>query len=137
MTNNKNDKKIMALREAIEEKKALLAKSKKFTPVTSCSLQLFGTRYNIHALDVGTAVHVLTVLNTMRLGYEDLGVEDSLMIDGYSIYDYIVDVRNKLDNLRVSTETTKLRAFEATLNKLLSAEAQTELAIDEIEKLLK
>mgnify|MGYP001126958779 CR=1 FL=1 len=53
---SKNDDKILELKKQIEAKKASLGPIKRFAPLTSCSLELNGTRYNLHATDRPTLI---------------------------------------------------------------------------------
>lgn len=125
----------MKLRQQISEKEALISRSQKFNPITSCSLTLWGDHFNIHTMTVETAILVRTYLNALINSANELGV--SPKINGYVLSSWMTDVEAKLDNLLVASERTKLRNMKAQLEALLSKEKQTELLIDDIESALK
>jgi len=60
---SKNDEKILALRKQIENKKEELKKAVRFNPITNCSIELGGTRYNINTLTQEQLVILLVELN--------------------------------------------------------------------------
>lgn len=134
---SKNDEKILALRKQIENKKEELKKAVRFNPITNCSIELGGTRYNINTLTQEQLVILLVELNMYKLSVDDLGIDkDTFMISGYIIDEWMTDIKCKLENLNQRTEQNKLKQLESKLTKMLSEEKKTELEIDEIEKLL-
>jgi hypothetical protein len=135
MNANTNDEKILGFRSIIESKKSKLKKIK-FTPVTHCSLELDGTRHNIHTLTADALTLLLVKLNSYALSMESLKI-DVLNISGYSINDWMADIKLKLDIISQKEEENKLRALESKLASLLSSDKKTELELGDIEKLLK
>lgn len=134
---NQNDQKILKLKEQIEEKKKLVSKSKKFTPVTNCSIEIDGVRHNIQVLTKEQLIQMLIKLNAYAASAENLGLLDEYTISGYSVTEWIEDLQAKLDYINRKNEEQKLKSMEAKLDKLLSDEKKVELEIDEIEALLK
>lgn len=134
---NQNDQKILKLKEQIEEKKKLVSKSKKFTPVTNCSIELDGVRHNIQVLTKEQLIQMLIKLNAYAASAENLGLLDEYTISGYKVTEWIEDLQAKLDYINRKNEEQKLKSMEAKLDKLLSNEKKVELEIDEIEALLK
>lgn len=134
---NKNDKRILALREKIAEKKEEIKKVGRFNPITNCSLEILGVRFNLNVLDKEQAALLLIQLNAYQMSAEDLGFEDELTISGYPLNDWISDVESKLETLFVRDEERKLKVMEAKLEKLLSEEKKVELELDDIESFLK
>jgi hypothetical protein len=135
MDTNANDKKILELKSVIESKKSKLKKIN-FTPTTNCSLELDGPRYNIHTLTAEALTLLLVKLNSYALSMKNLKI-DTLNISGYSINDWMTDIKLKLDILSQKEEENKLRALESKLAALLSNDKKTELELGNIEKLLK
>ena len=138
MTNkqNVNDEKIMALKSQIQEKKKCLKTKKRFSPITNCNLELDGVRYNIQVPNKEILFDLLIKLNSNLLSYRDLELEDEYIISGYSIDQWITDVKLKLEILKYEEEDRKLKLLENKLHVLLSSEKQVALAIDEIESLI-
>ena len=98
----KNDDRIMQLKEQIEKKREELAASNtiRFIPITNCLLVIDKTTYNLH---VDSSALLLIKLNSMRLSAKDLGIDTSkLMISGYSLDNWITDVKNNLSILLLS-----------------------------------
>lgn len=133
----KNDDRIMQLKEQIEKKREELAASNtsRFIPITNCLLVIDKTTYNLH---VDSSELLLIKLNSMRLSAKDLGIDtNKLMISGYSLDNWITDVKNNLSIQNYRTEKKKLDSLEKQLTALLSDDKQTELQIDSLEELLK
>ena len=80
--------------------------------------------------------NLLIKLNSNLLSYRDLELEDEYIISGYSIDQWITDVKLKLEILKYEEEDRKLKLLENKLHVLLSSEKQVALAIDEIESLI-
>lgn len=131
----KNDERIMNLRKQIEAKEKELKGSRPFQPVTNCSLSMFGQRWNLHTIGLEQAEYILVLLNTFHMSAEDLGLS-AVRIEGYTIDEWMQDVNNKMADVVTKQERAKLSNMYTKLETLLSAEKQTELAIDEIEGLL-
>ena len=128
----KNDAKILELRNKIEKKKKELGSARRFAPITNCSLELDGCRYNLHTLDRETAIALLVKISAYCHSAESLGYLEEYKVAGYLMLDWQHDVRAKLENLSVQAENRRLKALETQLEKLLSDDKKTELAIDEI-----
>jgi hypothetical protein len=65
----------------------------------------------------------------------DLGVSEFLM-DGYTIQEWISDIKSKLEVLAQKNEESNLRMLESKLSMLLSEDKKTELELDAIANLL-
>jgi plasmid maintenance system killer protein len=61
---------------------------------------------------------------------------DEIIINRYNIRDWMSDILVKIDIISYKEEEQKLKTMESKLVELLSKEKKTELAIDEIEKML-
>lgn len=132
----KNDDRIMQLKEQIEKKRKELAESNtsRFVPITNCLLVIDKTTYNLH---VDSSELLLIKLNSMRLSANDLGIDTSkIIISGYSLDDWISDVKNNLSIQNYRAEKRKLDSLEKQLTALLSDDKQTELQIDQLAALL-
>jgi len=133
MANETNDKKIMELKKQIEDKKNKISKSQRFTPVTNCSIEFDGVRYNLQVLTKEQLITLMVKLNAYAMSAKDLEL-DSFVISGYVISDWITDIKSKLDFVSRKEEENKLKMMESKLHQLLSNEKKVELEIDEIMK---
>jgi len=133
---NKNDKKIMELRDQIAEKKSKLGEIKKFIPKTSCVLNMNNNNYNIHTLNKDKCIELMVNINIYLMSANDLEIEDDYILSGYKAEDWIYDLKEKLKDIKKKEEEKKLKLMENKLTKLLSEEKQTELEIEELAKLL-
>lgn len=133
---SKNDDKILELKKQIEAKKASLGPIKRFAPLTSCSLELNGTRYNLHATDRPTLILLFCQLHSICLAASDLGYEDECIISGFPIKEWGADIQAKLEIMDQKQDLEKLKSMEAQLNKLLSDDKKTEMEIDAIANML-
>lgn len=134
---NNNDQKILTLKILIEEKKAKIGKSQKFTPVTNCSIEIDGTRYNIQVLSKEQIISLAVKLNAYAIAARELELLNDYHISGFNVMDWIKDLKSKLDFVCRKEEEHKLKMMESKLNHLLSNDKKVELEIDEIESLLK
>ena len=132
-----NDSKIMTLKAQILEKRDKLDKSRKFIPVTNCSIEVNGIRSNIQVLMKEQLISLLVKLNSYKISAKELGLLDEFMISGYKVEDWIIDVKSRLDVVSRKDEERNLKIMEDRLSKLLSNEKKVELEIDEIANILK
>lgn len=132
---NQNDEKILKLKAEIESKKKKLGKNTRFSPITNCMLTIEDKLLNINALPIDMLIVLLVRLNMYNMSAKDLGITD-FIISSYHIEDWILDIQSKIDVLKSKSEADNLKNLEKKLEQLLSAEKQTELAIDEIAKFL-
>ena len=91
---------------------------------------------NILTLDKNGLVNMLVYVNALRLSGVDLGIEKDFMISGYSVNDWITDIKAKLAIIAIKDEQKKLQILEDKLHVLLSSDKKVELEIETIEKLL-
>ena len=132
---SKNDERILALKEKIDHKKEQISKNPvRFNPVTNCSIDFRGQRYNINALNEEQCVVMLVELKALSNAARELKVE--LNFSGYSVEDWMEDLEAKISVLKAKSEERQLKVMEAQLEKLLSEDKRTELEIDKIEQSL-
>lgn len=131
----KNDERIMQLKQQIETKRNELAsKTSRFTPVTNCLLVIDKVTYNLH---VESSELLLIKVNMIAMSAKDLGLDISkVIISGYSLADWINDIQNYLKVQSYKDEKRKLEKLEKQLDALLSDDKRTELEIDSIAVLL-
>ena len=131
----KNDERIMQLKQQIEKKRNELAEhNNRFVPITNCLLVLDKVTYNLH---VESSEMLLIKLNMIAMSAKDLSIDTSkLIISGYSLNDWIEDVKSNLEVQRYKKEKSDLNALEKKLTALLSEDKQTELEIDKLAALL-
>lgn len=131
----KNDERIMQLKQQIEKKRNELAeRNSRFVPITNCLLFLDKVTYNLHA---ESSEMLLVKLNMIAMSARDLGIDTSkFIISGYSLNDWIEDVKNNLEVQKYKKEKSDLNALEKKLTALLSEDKQTELEIDRLATLL-
>jgi len=134
---NNNDDKILKLKKQIDEKKINIGKSRKFTPVTNCSIELDGVRHNIQVLSKDQIVSLVVKLNSYAMAAKELDLLEQYNINGYNVNDWIADLKAKYDFINRRDEEQKLKAMESKLDLLLSNEKKVEIEINEIEALLK
>lgn len=130
----KNDERIMQLKELIETKRNELAKhNKQFVPITNCLLVLDKVTYNLH---VESSELLLVKLNMLAMSAKDLNIDTSdFMISGYSLDDWITDVKTILEIQKYKKEKNDLNTLEKKLTALLSEDKQIELEIDKLSAL--
>ena len=134
---NVNDIKIMELKEQITTKRDKLNAIKKFSPVTNCSIELDGVRYNIQVLTREQLILLLVKLNSYFYSAKALELLDDYVISGYKAEEWIVDMKARLDIISRKEEEKKLKEMEIKLDRMLSNEKKTELELSDIAEMLK
>ena len=119
---SKNDDKILILKKQIADKKELLKGETRFSPITNCSLELYGQRYNINTLQKDKIIELMVQVNSLYLSARDLGndILEQYTISGYKPMEWIKDLNDKLAIINRKSEENKLKQLESKLDKLLS-----------------
>lgn len=131
----KNDDRIMLLKQKVDSKRnALKGKSDRFTPITNCLLVFDKVTYNLH---VDASQLLLLRLNSLVMAAQDLGIDPKeCIISGYSLIDWIEDIKSFLAIQQYRKEKSDLAKLEKQLDSLLSEDKRTELELDSIAALL-
>lgn len=128
---DKHDQMIADLQLKIEQKREALGKAQKFTPITNCSLELDGTRYNINTLDRNGTAFLLIKLNALEMSRKDLGL-DEMMIMSWTFAQWMQDLKARFAYLNRKDEEAKLKTLENSLKNLLSTDAKVALELKNI-----
>ena len=134
---NVNDIKIMELKEQIVVKRDKLNAIKKFSPVTNCSIELDGVRYNIQVLTREQLILLLVKLNSYFYSAKALELLDDYVISGYKAEEWIIDMKARLEIISRKEDEKKLKEMEIKLDRMLSNEKKTELELSDIAEMLK
>ncbi len=134
---SKNDDKIIALKKTIELRRESIGKPLRFTPKTSCVIELDGVRYNINVLQRDELILLACKLKSLSMAADSLNVTDQLVISGFPITMWGEDIGNRIGVIDQKNTLTQLEVMEAQLDKLLSGDKRTELEIDAIAAMLK
>ena len=134
---NTNDEKILNLKKQVDDRRKGLGVKRQFAPVTSCSIELYGQRYNLNVSSKDTLNFLLVLLHSLEMSQDDLDFSDPVLISGFTIQDWISDIKSKLDVLARRDKEAQLKELEKKLDALLSADKKTELELDSIAELLK
>ena len=136
MAKKNSDNAILALKAKIEEKKKLIKKSEKFTPVTNCSLLLNGERFNLNVLGKDSLVFLGSSLQAIKNASLGLFPEEDLIISGFTVDQWLTDIKSKFSNITIKLEENKLKALEERLHNLLSTDKKVELELGDIAKMI-
>jgi hypothetical protein len=131
----KNDEKILTLKKLVDEKKSKIT-NVRFVPTTNCLISIDGSNFNLNVLDKDTLILILVKLNMYKKSLEDLKISN-FKLSGYSIEDWMTDIKSKLNVLEQKEEANSLKQLEKKLEDLLSTDKKIELEIGDIENLLK
>lgn len=139
----KNDIKINALLEKVEEQKAKLGPKPKATLVTNGVLAVRGMTFNLNVCSIDQLVVALA--NLLRTEQEEsflldaadiLGVKKvENTIGGYSIPDWKEDIKTRVAVLQWNEKKRELEKTETALNQMISEDAKTSKALADIEKM--
>lgn len=135
---NKNDDKILELRNKIAKEKEELGTYKSQSIKTNCVLNIMGTICNLNVLQEEDLRMLLVVLNSYKMSIKDLNDVQfqTLKFSGYDIEDWISDVTEKLKANYYKVRKQELNKLETKLNTLLSEDKRIELELSEIENLI-
>lgn len=129
---NKNDDQILMLKQRIEAKKKEIGQPRRFSPLTSCSIEMDGTLHNLHSADRTSLILLLCKLHNLDAAAEELGYSEQCMICGFPTSSWISDIQDRMAILDQKSELEKLKSMEVQLDKLLSDDKKTELEISSI-----
>ena len=132
-----NDALIMVLKNKIEKKKEKLGSKIKFEPRTTCIIELFGEKVNIHTLKIGSIEPYLLLLKSMVDACDFSPVSaTSCVMSGFTLEDWYNDFVSKYNSLKYADDAAELVKLEKKLDAMLSNDKKIELEIEEISKLL-
>lgn len=137
------DKKTLELIAQVKAKKAAIAKAEKPTYKTNCSFSYIegnkGSATNLHVeSDVRKLICISAFLIERAVNYTRaagiLGVEKppEFTWDGYTVEDWIGDLKMKIAKVQIVAEKKKLEALEERLNKIISPEKRAQLELEAI-----
>ena len=135
---NKNDNRILELKKKIEQERATLKESNsRFQPITSCILEFAGQKYNLNAMSANDLLLLLSLLSVIEQANTEIAEEMQFIKpatgNGYSLAEWITDIRKKLDQVLYREKKAKLDKLEKQLTDLLTGETQTKLKVDNLE----
>ncbi len=133
-----NDKRIIEMREKIRVKKDELESITKVEYKTHLSLNLVGERYNLNVVSEDILLGILLNLNMINNAIKsDELLQTEYKLEGYSVEDWIHDVKAKYELKKVRAKKSELIALENKLVNMLSEDKKTELELDSIEEMIK
>ena len=132
---SKNDDKIITLKKQIEKRREAIGKPIRFSPQTSCVIELDGVKYNINVLQRDELILLYCKLRALAMAADSLGI-DQPIISGFQLDLWGADIGVRIAAIDQKKDLAQLADMEKQLDKLLSNDKRTELEIDAIEKLL-
>lgn len=131
-----NDDIILELRDKIDKKRNNLKNLRRFSPITNCIIELDKKNHNIRVMNENDLMILLIKLNSYKISYIDLSLAESCLFSGFSLDDWISDIRQKLDYINKKNEQEKLKKMENKLKALLTNEKKVQLEVEELKNLL-
>lgn len=132
---SKNDDKILSIKQSIAKKRESMGKKPRFIPITNCSIDFRGTRYNLNVMNHITQLAGLaSEIKSLEMSASELGLLEYAVISGYNVSEWIQDILQKINVIKYAERERELDALEKQLNDLLSDDKQTELRIEALSK---
>lgn len=128
---NNNDTRILELKKSIEEKCSAIDGERKFTPATTCIIQIGLAKINLHTLSIDELEFVYAALRAVQAQQRV-----SLRLCGFKLDEWIGDVDGLITKKQNDELRKQLKASEKKLDTLLSEDKRTELELDAIAALL-
>lgn len=140
-SSNKNDERILKLKEKLAQRKKEAEHGifNDTPPKTNCHISLDGVDYNLHVCDEDKLRLLLVKLHALEMSANDLykGYEmPEIRICNYPIAFWMDDIKTELSSIHNQKYKAQLDKADSELDKLLSDDKKTELALDKIEDLL-
>jgi hypothetical protein len=133
---NANDKKILALQKEIASRELMLGKTTGFNPITNCSLTIDSKTVNIQTLSSEDLLLYIARFKSLEMGLQSEIPDAVLNIGGFSISDWITDLKSRYFILNIKNERTRLSTLKQKLSELLTSETKVELEIDKLSQML-
>lgn len=134
-----NDQKIEQYRQAVEAKRSELGERPRPNYVTNQLLKLDPTdskKLNLNL--ISTPAHCVEVVRQLMIqsmahdkANDALGTDIKFEIDGYTIDDWISDIKSRLSVIQWNNKKVNLDAMDRKLAELLSEDAKKAKAIDD------
>jgi len=141
---SKNDEKIKKLMKVVETKRKALGEKPKTAWNTNGIFKYDGQNHiNLNTVHdsnvlVQALAHILTSNASNIEAANLLGVETvEAQHDGYSLGEWTKDFKLRVSQIEWDAEKNKLNALEIQLKNLISEDAKTDMALDEITAALK
>lgn len=137
----KTDDKTLAIIREINKQKAEISKIEKPSWKTNCSFSYTegGTPFNLNVVaDVSKLVSMAAFLINSENAYEEaksrLDVSDAPAFSwlGFSIQDWLADIKARIDKVQIVSKKKKLEALEARASAIISPEKRAELELEAI-----
>jgi len=137
----KTDSKTLELIKKVQQQKQEIAKAERPNWVTNCSFSYIegsSKTVNLHVCrDVREMVCVVAFLKEREKSYisavKELGVDaPEFKWNGFSVSDWVNDVKTRIDKVQIADKKKKLEALEDRLNKIISPELRAELELEAI-----
>lgn len=146
MTTKNTDQIVIDLLNKVKEKRKSLEKKQKAKWITSCTIgynpNSVTDRINIQTVsDINILVDICAFLQNKEQAFnrarETLQVDVEFSYMGYSVQDWITDLKTRIDFISINTEKKELAALEARIDKLVTNDQRREIELEEILKLVK
>lgn len=133
---NKNDVKILQLKEIVEAKKKQIGelKSKNHSYKTKLVFSFDGNSYNLNVCGQEALEFILLKLLIYKKEAEALNF--NLTIEATPIEDYITDIKTKLRIRDIKQKESQLKTMEIELDKKLSADTKNKIDLDNFDDIL-
>jgi hypothetical protein len=133
---NKNDERILKMRETVATKKKELELLAKPSYETNLSLVIQGERYNLNVASKAVLLSLLMDLVIMKVASEREELLKDFELSGFKIEQWIADIKTKLKMLDKRTKEQELKVLEDKLLTMLSEDKKIDLELDELEKMI-
>lgn len=126
---NKNDERIIDLRNKLEEKREWLKNNKPQIKLnTNCIFTMFGLTYNLHVMNE----FELEILYSWLLGLDN----DKLILNGYEVKSWLEDIKTILIKQDYYKQASDIDKISKRLEQLMSNDCKVEIELDELSKLI-
>ena len=126
MAKKNRDKEILLLKKEVADRKAALKVTDGFRNKTNLILPFFGQRHNLNVISAGELMILLAQLLCYPANLKSIGIDEEIELGGFSIDDWIHDLKGRYDLLLRRKKEDELHVFEQRLNDLLSDDFKKE-----------
>lgn len=125
---NKNDKKVMQLKDKLEKRKFELKNKPVFNPKTNCIFTMFGQKYNLHVMNGFELSMIFSWLKNLN--------NENMLLEGFEVKDWMTDIMNIMVKNDYINQENEIKKLEKRLDNLISDDAKTEIEIEKLSKII-
>lgn len=131
------DSKTLALIKLVEQKRKEIKQAESPKWKTNLSIPYMSRNVNLNVeSDVNNLASIVGYLLIMEechnRGCKELGLELDYVYNGFSVQDWISDIKHRINKIQINEKRAQLDVLEKRLNNVISPELRAQMELDAI-----